>query len=93
MLDGGGGRAPPQRLTKRGGPAQRSIIAQGIRVSLPDRAEKDFAIMHCRTRVVPLGTVNERLRLGLVLTRIAKPMNRFAACGDPRVKKPKGTQK
>jgi len=29
-----------------------------------------------------------KLRL-LVLTPIAKPMNRFAACGDPRAETPK----
>jgi hypothetical protein len=28
---------------------------------MPDRAKENFAIMRCRTRVVPLRTVNESL--------------------------------
>jgi len=57
---------------------------------MPDRAENNFAIMRCCARVVPLRIVNKKLlrergksRL-LVLTPIAKPMNRLAACSDPR---------
>src|SRR5262245_40850906 len=61
---------------------------------MPDRAENNFAIMRCCARVVPLRIVNKKLlrqcerkaRL-LVLTPIAKPMNRFAACGDPRAER------
>jgi hypothetical protein len=61
---------------------------------MPDRAENNFGIMRCRARVVPLRIVNKKLlrkcerkaRL-LVLTPIAKPMNRFAACGDPRAER------
>jgi len=35
--------------------------AQGF-ASMPDRAEVNFGIERCRTRVVSIGTVNERLR-------------------------------
>ncbi len=42
------------------GPAGPSVSALGMR-QLPDRTEVNSAIVLCRTRVVPLRTVNERL--------------------------------
>jgi hypothetical protein len=47
-------------LSMINGSAQRSIGLTGE--SMPDRAEAHTAIVQCCTRVVPLRTVNEKLK-------------------------------
>jgi hypothetical protein len=79
---------------KRGEPPKTEVarpsgfikLSAGIR-HCRDRAENNSAIKRSCARVVPVRSVNAKLRLLFVLTRITKSMNPFAVCGDPRADK------